>query len=102
MLLFTVAFVDFNWNNAAYFKYEYNYFRWLLLVLKNELCPVCFYVNKEAFEDFRYKISTPLKACYMSQPKVITHTLFDLQNTYEKYKISYSCILLENIHSSVF
>ena len=46
MLLFTVAFVDFNLNNTAYFKYDYNYFRWLLLVLKNELCPVCFYVNK--------------------------------------------------------
>ena len=30
-------------------------------------------------------MSTPLKACYMSQPKVIT--LFDLQNTFEKYKI---------------
>ena len=35
MLLFTVAFVDFNLNNTAYFKYEYNFFQWLLFLFVN-------------------------------------------------------------------
>ena len=34
MLLSTVAFVDFNLNNTAYFKYEYNYFRGCYWCLK--------------------------------------------------------------------